>query len=177
MGCDIHRNMEGSMHRGSRRRTTRRFLVSAASAGSLAAAGALGVGVAGATGPSAHAARTISINESGSLHYSNKQGPVVKESGSARGTLSGTIYIQLRLPSPKVVSASIQVYPKGGSIKGSASASYSNHGSYASFSGRMNITGGSGRYSKARGSGLSFSGTINRSNSAVSVHVSGRFSY
>lgn len=165
------------MHRGSRRRRSARFLVSSATVGSLAAAAALAAGTAGAAGPSAHAARTISISESGSLHFSNKQGPVVKESGYAKGTLSGSIYIQLRLPTPKTVSASIQVYPKGGSIHGSASASFRNHGSYASFSGHMNITGGSGHYSKAHGSGLSFSGTINRSNSAVSVHVSGRFSY
>lgn len=166
------------MHRGSRRRTARRFLVSAASAGSFAAVAALGVGTAGATGPRAHASRTISISESGSLRYSNKQGPVVKEQGYARGTLNGQIYIQLRLPSPKTVLAGIQVYPKGGgSLHGSASASFRQHGSYASFSGRMNITGGSGRYSKAHASGLSFSGTINRSNSAVSVRVTGRLSY
>lgn len=166
------------MHRGSRRRPSGRFLVSSATIGSLAAAAALAAGTAGAAGPSAHAARTIGINESGSLHYSNKSGKVVKESGSTRGTLSGSIYIQLSLPSPKTVNASIQVYPHGGGLlRGSASANYVNHGSYASFSGRMNITSGSGRYSKAKGSGLSFSGTINRSNSAVSVRVSGRLSY
>lgn len=167
------------MHRGSSSRARRRarFLASSAAMGSLAAAAALAAGTAGAAGPSAHAARTMSIKESGSLHYSNKHGSEVKESGYAKGTLSGPIYIQLRLTSTKSVSAGVQVYPGGGSIHGSASASYSNHGSYASFSGRMSITGGSGRYSKAHASGLSFSGTINRSNSAVSVHVSGRLSY
>lgn len=165
------------MHTGSRRRTVRRFLVSAASAGSLVAASALGVGAASAAGPKAHASRTISLKETGNLRYSNKHGSEVKEQGYATGTLSGSIYLQLRLSSTKTVSATVQVYPKGGLLRGSASASYHNHGSYATFSGRMNITGGSGKYSKARGSGLSFSGKINRSNSAVVVYVSGRMSY
>jgi hypothetical protein len=166
------------MHRGSQRRhTARRFLVSAACAGSLVAAGALGVGVAGAAGPTAHAARTISLKETGNLRYSNKQGSVVKEQGYASGTLSGPIYLQLRLTSTKSVSATVQVYPKGGLLRGSASASYRNHGSYATFSGRMNISSGSGTYRKAHASGLSFSGKINRSNSAVVVYVSGQLSY
>lgn len=165
------------MHTGSRRRTARRFLISAASAGSLIAASALGVGAASAAGAKAHAARTIGIKETGSLRYSNKHGSEVKEQGYAKGTLSGPIYLQLRLSSTKTVRATVQVYPKGGLLRGSASASYRNHGSYATFSGRMNITSGSGKYSKARGYGLSFSGKINRSNSAVVVYVSGRLSY
>jgi hypothetical protein len=163
------------MHTGSQRRRPR-FLVSA-TVGALAAATALAAGSAGASGPVGHAARTISIKEAGSLHYSNKHGSEVKEQGFAKGTLSGPIYLQLRLTSTRSVTATVQVYPHGGLLRGAASASYRTHGSYATFSGRMNITGGSGRYSKAHGSGLSFSGTINRSNSAVSVRVSGRLSY
>jgi hypothetical protein len=40
----------------------------------------------------------------------------------------------------------------------------------------MSITRGSGRYSHAHGSGLSFTGTIQRSNDAVTVHVNGKMS-
>jgi hypothetical protein len=178
MGCDIHSQMEGLMHGRSPRRPrpSARFLVSSATVGSAAAA-VLAVGTAGAAGPQAHAARTMSIKESGSLHLSNHHGVVLKESGYAKGTLSGPIYIQLRVNSTRSVSASVQVYPSGGSLSGSASASYHVAGSYASFSGRLNISSGGGRYSKARGNGLSFSGTIKRSNDAVSVRVSGRLSY
>lgn len=158
-------------------RRARFFVLSSAAAGSLALAAALAAGTAGASGPAAHAARTISIKESGSLRYSNKHGSEVKEQGFAKGTLSGTIYLQLRLISTRTVTAQVQVYPSGGLLRGSASAAYQNHGSYASFSGHMNITGGNGRYSKAHAKGLNFSGTINRSNSAVTVHVSGRLSY
>jgi hypothetical protein len=177
MGCDIHSSTKGSKHRRTHRpRRSARLLVSSAAVGSAAAL-ALAAGSAGAAGPHAHAARTINISESGNLRFSNKHGSEVKEQGFAKGTLSGPIYLQLRVISTRTVTAQVQVYPSGGLLRGSASASYHNHGSYASFSGHMNITGGSKRYSKAHGNGLSFSGTINRSNSAVSVHVSGRFSY
>jgi hypothetical protein len=40
----------------------------------------------------------------------------------------------------------------------------------------MSISRGTGTYAQAHGSGLSFSGTIQRSNDAVTVHVSGRVS-
>jgi hypothetical protein len=175
MGCDIN-TQEGSMQ-GESRRPRRRLMVSSATAGSIAAAAVLAVGSAGAAGPAAHAARSMNLKENGSLHLSNKKGSELKEQGFAKGTLSGSIYIQLRVISTRSVTAQVQFYPSGSLIRGSASAGYQNRGSYASFSGHINITGGGGRYSKARGSGLSFSGTINRSNDAVSVHVNGRMSY
>ncbi len=73
----------------------------------------------------------------------------------------------------------MQVYPKGGSIeRRTPERSYRVAGSStASFSGTMTITKGSGTYSKAKASALSFSGTIQRSNDAVTVHVSGPMSY
>lgn len=164
------------MHRGSRR-PVRRFLVSAVSAGSLAAVGALGVGTAVAAGPSAHAARTISIKESANLSLDNHKGVVLKEHGTAKGTLGGTLYLQLRVNSTRSVTASVQFYPKGGGLNASASASYKVSGAYARFSGRLNITSGSGSYRKASGKNLSFSGTIKRTNDAITVYVSGRLSY
>jgi hypothetical protein len=44
----------------------------------------------------------------------------------------------------------------------------------ASFAGTMTVQRGTGRYSGAHGSGLSFSGTVARTNDAVTVRVSGR---
>lgn len=177
MGSDVHSNMEGSMHKESRRRSSARFLVSAASVGSLAAAAVLGVGTAGAAGPSAHAARTITIKESSNLVLDNHKGVVLKEHGTAKGTLTGPIYLQLRVNSTRSVTASVQVYPSGGGLSASASASYKVSGAYARFSGRLNITKGSGRYAKASGKNLSFSGTIKRTNDAITVYVSGALSY
>ena len=165
------------MHRGSPRRRSARFLVSAACAGSLTAAAVLGVGTAGAAGPSARAARTISIKESANLRLDNHKGAVLKEHGTAKGTLGGSLFLQLRVNSTRSVTASVQVYPSGGGLSATASASYKVSGAYARFSGRLNITKGSGRYAKASGKNLSFSGTIKRTNDAITVYVSGNLSY
>jgi hypothetical protein len=165
--------------KSSRTRTGARMRISSAALalGAVATVAGFGVGAAGATAPHATAARTLTLNDSASLHLQNKHGVELKESGAAKGSLGGTLYLQLKVTSTRSVSAKVQVYPKGGSISGSASASYRVQGSTATFSGTLAITKGSGTYSKAKASGLSFSGTIKRSNDAVTVRVSGPMSY
>ncbi len=60
---------------------------------------ALALGAGGASGsigsPRARAARTISLNESGSLHLTSHHGFHLNEQGTASGTIRGTIYIHL----------------------------------------------------------------------------------
>jgi hypothetical protein len=134
------------------------------------------MGAAGAAGATAGAARTVSLNDTAHLHRTSSHGFNLYESGSASGTLGGSISLHLDVVSTNRVTAQITVHPSGGSISGTASGSYRNNGSTASFSGTMTVTSGTGSYSHAHGSGLSFSGTIQRSNDAVTVHVSGHFS-
>jgi hypothetical protein len=179
MGSDINSHMEGSMGtKSSRTRTSARVRISsiALALGAIATIAVFGTGAAGAS-PRATAARSTNLNDSASLHLQNKHGIELKEAGVAKGTLGGTLYLQLKVTSTRSVSAKVQVYPKGGSISGSANASYRVAGATASFSGTLAITKGSGTYSKAKASALSFSGTIQRSNDAVTVHVSGKMSY
>jgi hypothetical protein len=126
--------------------------------------------------PVARAARTLSLSETGRLHLTSHHGFTLNEQGSTSGTLSGTIYIHLHVVSTNHVTAEVNLYPSGGSITGSASASYRPSGAVASFAGTMNISRGTGRYSHATGSGLSFTGTVQRSDDAVTVHVNGRMS-
>jgi hypothetical protein len=172
--------MEGLMGtKSARRRLSVRAQLSTAAlaVGALAAVAAVGTGAAGAA-PSAHSASTLDLKDNASLNLSNKKGFELKESGKASGSLPGTIFIQLKVASERSVTASIQVYPSGGSLKATASGSYRvQSSSTASFSGKLNITGGSGRYSKAKGSGLSFTGTVHRPGDSVSVRVSGNMSY
>ncbi|HEV7938106.1 MAG TPA: hypothetical protein VGP18_08805 [Solirubrobacteraceae bacterium] len=180
MGRDINSHMEGKMgnHSSRKRKSARTRISTAALAlGVAATAAAVGTAGAGAAAPHAIAARTLSLNDSASLHLENKHGLVLKEGGTAKGSLGGLLYLQLDVTSTRSVTAEVQVYPKGGSISGDAKASYHVNGSTASFSGTMTITKGSGTYSKAKASALSFSGTIERSNDAVTVHVSGPISY
>ncbi len=125
----------------------------------------------------AHAARMISLHETGYLHLSSKHNYTLNEQGSASGTAAGTIYVHLTATSSSRVTAEINIYPHGGSLSGTGTASYHRMGSTASFSGSMSINRGTGSYANARGSGLSLSGTIEESrHDAITVHVNGRVS-
>jgi hypothetical protein len=147
-------------------------------AGAPVSVGLLTLSSSSAAGaPSAHCARTISLNETGHLHLTSKHNYTLNEQGSATGTATGTIYVHLTAVSSTRVVVEVNIYPRRGSISGTGRASYRRMGSMASFSGSMSINRGSGTYAHAHGSGLSFSGTIAESNNdAITVHVSGRVS-
>jgi hypothetical protein len=154
--------------------TTRRPRhVIAASASGLVLILALATSSGAATG---HAARTFSLNETGHLRLTSHHGFTLNEKGSASGTISGTIYIHLNVVSTNRVTAEVNIYPSAGSLTGHATASYHPVGAVATFNGAMSIVRGAGRYSHAKGSGLGFTGTVQRSNDAVTVHVNGRMS-
>lgn len=128
--------------------------------------------------PPARAARTISLNETGHLHLTSKHNFTLNERGSASGTVTGAIYVHLTAVSTSRVTATVNIYPRGGSLSGNGTASYRRAGATASFSGSLSIGHGTGRYSHVHGSSLSFSGTIQESNhDAITVHVSGKVSY
>jgi hypothetical protein len=147
-------------------------------AAAVLAALLLGVLFAGAPASSAaaRAAGTLSLSDTGHLHRTSHHGFTLDEQGSASGTISGTIYIHLKIVSTNRVTAEVSIYPSGSSITGYATADYRPSGAVASFSGTLTIERGTGRYGGAHGTGLSFKGTIQRSNDAVTVHVSGRMS-
>ncbi len=144
----------------------------AAATGALA----LAAGTAGAARPEAHAARTVTLNDSGNLHKTSKKGFNLYESGNASGTVSGSITLHLDVTGTNHFTAELSVHPRGSSINGKASGSYRTNGGTESFSGTLSVTSGSGSYSGAHGGGISFSGTLNRANDSVSVHVNGKFS-
>ncbi|HTU79846.1 MAG TPA: hypothetical protein VMF09_13920 [Solirubrobacteraceae bacterium] len=142
----------------------------------LAGTAPAGVASAGAQTPRASVAGSYSLSESAHLHLTSKHGFTLNEQGSVSGTIDGAIYIHLHIVSVDRVSAEVNIYPRGGSISGYASASYHAAGATASFSGSMSVSRGSGGYDHAHGSSLSFSGTIARSNDAVTVRLSGHMS-
>ena len=135
-----------------------------------------GLAPGAAQSPHRAPARSISLNESGALHLTSRHGFTLNEQGPASGTIRGTIYVHLKIVSTSRVTAEVTIYPNGGSITGYGTASYHREGATASFSGSLSINRGTGSYTHAQGSGLSFSGTMQRSNDAVTVHVSGRVS-
>lgn len=124
------------------------------------------------------AARTISVNENGDLKLTSRQGFTLNEQGTASGTFKGAIYVHLKIVSSTHVTAELNIYPSGGSsITGYGTAAYRREGAVGHFVGSLSVQRGTGSYAHARGSGLSFSGTIARSNYAVTVHVGGTASY
>jgi hypothetical protein len=129
-----------------------------------------------ASEPPARAAGTFLLNETADLHLTSKHGFTLNEQGIATGTVKGAIYVHLRIVSSKKVTAEVNIYPRNGSITGYGTAGYQRQRTSAVFAGAMSIARGSGSYSRARGSGLSFSGTIQRTSEAVTVRVSGRVS-
>ena len=73
----------------------------AAGAGLLtAAACVLALTTGGASGATAHAARTVTLNESGRLHLTSHHTTHLNLQGTAAGTIRGTIYIHLNVTSP-----------------------------------------------------------------------------
>ncbi len=170
-GCGTRRSL-GAM---SVRRGIRALSVGGASLLMLAAFGTIGGG-ADAAGPKAFAARALSLNEVGHLRLTSHHGFRLNEKGSASGVIRGTIYIHLDVVSTNRVTAEVNIYPSGGSLTGNAMASYHVAGATAHFSGTMSIARGTGSFSRAHGSGLGFSGTIRRTDDAVTVYLSGRMS-
>ena len=147
------------------------------STGVLTGVAGLGVASSSAAGSRAVAARTLSLNETGHLHRTSSSGLKLNEQGSASGTIKGTIYIHLDVVSPNRVTAEVNIYPSGGSLTGHGSANYEVGGSYASFSGTLSISRGTGTYAHAHASNLRFTGSIKRVNDATTVEVSGPLSY
>jgi len=144
--------------------------------GASVAACALASVPARAAGPVAASARRISLNETGRLHLTSKHGFTLNEEGLATGTIRGRIYLHLKIVSTNRVTAEVGIYPNGGSLTGKVAANYHVAGANASFSGTMSIVRGTGSYRNARGVGLGFSGTIRRTNDAVTVHLTGDLS-
>jgi hypothetical protein len=137
----------------------------------------LALAAGGASGATAHTARTISLSESGNLHLTSHHGFHLNEQGSASGTIRGSIYIHLDVTSTNRVTAEVSIYPSSGSLTGYSTADYRSHGGQATFSGTLSISRGTGTYAHAHASSLSFSGTIQRSNDATTVRLTGPLSY
>jgi hypothetical protein len=159
-----------------RRTHNRKHLLTVAATLSLAtgwASGTFAPSASQARAAVASGARALSLNEHGDLHLTSKHGFTLNEQGLASGTVKGTIYVHLSIVSSSRVTAELSIYPSGGSITARGSASYHKESTLARFAGSLSIERGTGSYAHARGSGLSFSGTIQRSNDSVTVHVAG----
>jgi hypothetical protein len=145
------------MQHRPKRRGIGRGLAGAGAALALAATGgqvAVAAGLLQAVPPPrALAARTVSVDDTGHLKRTHASGDFIDEAGEISGTLPGTATVRLDV-GPETITASftIQVHG-GGSISGTGRAKIGSPGRYTSFAGNLSVTGGTGRYAHARGSG------------------------
>ncbi len=125
---------------------------------------------------SARVASTVSLHETGHLHVTSRHEFTLEELGAATGTFSGSIHVRLTLVSTSRATAEVTITRREGSISCAGTAAYRRGGEAATFAGTMSITGGTGRYRRARDSGLRIEGTLQQSSDAITVALSGRVS-
>ena len=130
----------------------------------IALAIALGAGTSLAAGADLHAVDTAK------LHYVGAVGEEVYETGSASGTLPGSMRVHMIFAS--TFSGSFAIYTRGGRIDGHGKARPHGEGVYESFAGTLVVSGGTGRYRRARGTAHLY-GTFDRENYALTIQTTG----
>ncbi len=124
--------------------------------------------------PAALAAQALKASDTAHLRYTAASGSVLIEQGRASGTLPGTMHARFSIGA--TFSGSFTIYAAGGSISGRGAAVPKGAGAYESFSGSLNVTGGSGRYRRAHGRAQLY-GTFDRANYALVVQTVGTLYY
>ena len=124
--------------------------------------------------PAAREARTLKITDTADMRYLSGSGSLLHESGSASGTLPGSMKADCAIGA--TLTADFTIYTSGGTIKGRGTAKPHGSGTYESFAGTLVATGGTGRYAHAHGNG-GFYGTFDRKNYALTVQTTGTLSY
>jgi phage gpG-like protein len=130
--------------------------VAAVILGVLLLAGAAGAAARRLVGqaPAAHAASVLNVHDEGHLRFIHASGSVILDEGSVSGSFPGTVRVRFLYDGEPQVSAQFTISGHGGSISAHATGRLSSPTSSSpSFSGRMTITGGSGRYAHIHGSG------------------------
>jgi hypothetical protein len=126
---------------------------------------------------SARAAGSLNVKDEGALHFVKSSGSTIIDEGRATGTIPGDVRIHFVYNGNPNVSAQITIYGQHGTIdvRGSGRLSSPTNPN-PSFSGTLSITGGSGRYSHASGSGKLY-GVFHRRSYGMIVQAQGTLHY
>jgi hypothetical protein len=117
-------------------------------------------------------AKRINLVENVNLKLISEEGATLVERGQAAGTYNAPVTATFTIH-PKAVTATVTVYPHGGSITGVAQTNYVVQNSTGYFGGTLTITRGTGSFKGASGKSLGISGTINRYSFAINVKAHG----
>jgi hypothetical protein len=123
----------------------------------------------------ARTAHVASGDDNATLHLVHANGSTLYEEGQASGSLPGSMHAWLHIGA--YFAGRFVFYTGSGTISGGGSAkSHQGHYPYVSFSGIADITSGTHRYERARGS-LGFYGVLNRESDAVQFQTRGTLTY
>lgn len=153
-----------------------RSLAQAAMMAGLICASGVVPSTAAAGREAAHMTRTVYLREYASLRLAKEDGNTLYERGHAWGTFGGGIVARLHFTA-NFVSAVFTLYPKGGSVTGTANARYIVKGSTGYYGGTLTITKATGSYRHASGKSIGISGTISRYSFKLSVKANGWIKY
>lgn len=149
-------------------------------AAAVAAGAAIGYGFLPSIASSralGRAARSLSVKDEGRLRLVKASGSLLIDEGPATGTIPGKVRVRFTYNGNPSVSAQITIYGHAGTILGHGSGRLSSPTSPSpSFKGALTITGGSGRYAHASGSGEMF-GVFYRRSYAITVQTRGALHY
>lgn len=144
----------------------------------VALAFALGAADVSSAAPAAHAAKRKSLHLTGtaSLHLVRKSGSVLYESGTATGSLPGSVSARFVTQVTKV-TGTVTFFPSsGGSLTLTVVGYPQSVRTVTGFTGNLAVRGGTGKFKNALGSGT-FNGTANRRTWAVTVHANANITY
>jgi hypothetical protein len=147
-----------------------------------AALGALGLGALAAPLPAAararaEATRTLGVRDEGHLRFGGDSATTIFDHGALSGTIPGQARVAFVYNGSPNVTARFTIYAVGGSIYGQAKCRLHDPASPTpSFRGALAITGGSGRYAHAHGSGELY-GVFYRHGYGLNVQARGTLRY
>lgn len=119
-------------------------------------------------------ARAMSVDLVAALRLIGRPGHVSNERGTISGTFPGTVAVRFVAIGSSEGTSTFTIYPSsGGSISGQSTAHGRVEGATATFSGSATITGGTGRWAHASGSGLQYNGTLDRQNNHATSTMRG----
>jgi hypothetical protein len=120
------------------------------------------------------AASRLRASDKAKLHLVSSRAEELYETGTATGTLPGSMRVHMRLG--PTFNGTFTIHTRGGSITGHGKAKPHAGVVYESFAGTLVVTGGSGRYRHAHGTARLY-GTFDRDDYALAIHTSGTLRY
>ena len=134
---------------------------------------ALAAACLGLTASQAHAAQRLDI--SGQVNSPNNSGATLRQSGPFSGTPlgSGTVNVATVVGQGKGARVSFRMFNRRGQVWGTGNVSLTFRGSKVSYTGAARITGGSGAFSRMRGTGLRLTGGGDMTGSRFPLRLTG----